>query len=78
MGEEDYRTRWYTIPINALTPRDLLTLYNIPDLFSRTPPDANGMLLPAERPVQHCLIITRELCQWDSSMKNRRDLYPAP
>ena len=78
MGEEDYKIRWYGISIDELTPKDLRILYSMPDLYSMNTHYPDGVILPSERPVQHCLIITREPCQWDGhGVKNWRDLYPA-
>lgn len=78
MGEEEYRIRWYTIPMNALTPRDLQTLYAMPDLHSRHTQPPGSVVLPSEQPVQHCLIITRESCRWNGAgVKSWRELYPS-
>ena len=58
MGEEEYKIRWYGISIDELTPKDLQILYSMPDLYSMNTHYPDGVTLPSERPVQHCLIIT--------------------
>lgn len=73
---DEYTHKWYTIPIDELVPEDLRILWNMKDIFGGF--TDNHSAKPV-LPTQHCLIVTREPCEWNSArMKNWRDLYPTP
>lgn len=77
LGEDFYRHKFYTITIDELTPRDLEILFGMEDISGVWgAEDEYGYIPESARPVQHCLIVTKEPALWDDRMKNWRELYP--